>query len=265
MIDATPRTLPTYRPKVGNQPVKRPLRYEIGEWCVRLKEHLPLGLKSACVDLFVRHAPIWLIRLLWKELAGYFKLRTPRRGDVVVDAGAWTGHFTIVAARLVGSQGGVIAIEPQKVMCERLRRRLDRLGLWNVKVVESALFDSISVIAAPRGTSSGFNVFEQACDTDDSETVTLRTLDDILTTLGADRINFIKMDIEGAELEALAGMRVTLSSRHPFLAVASYHMREGATTSSRVEQILTSAGYSARTGHPSHLTTWGWDDTERRL
>src|SRR5262249_31851570 len=77
-------------------------RYEIGQWGVMLKEYLPPGLKSLCVDLFFRYMPVSFICLLWKELDGYFRIRRPKEGDVVVDAGAWTGHFTLVAARLVG-------------------------------------------------------------------------------------------------------------------------------------------------------------------
>ncbi len=247
---------------------RRPTRFEIGEWGVSVKDYLPPRLKSLCVDVFFRYMPIWLICLLWKEIDGYFKLRVPKNGEVVVDAGAWTGHFTVVAARLVGPQGNVVAIEPQKIMAERLRGRLTRLGLSNVAVVNSALFDCISEVAVAHRNDSGFNVFSHSADPQGSELVTLRTLDDILDKLGIRQVNFIKMDIEGAEIEALSGMRATLTSMHPFLAIASYHWREGATTSSRVEEMLRSYNYSSKTGHRWHLTTWGWtndDDSATEL
>jgi FkbM family methyltransferase len=240
-------------------------RFEIGEWGVDVKEYLPPRLKSFCVDMFFRFMPISLICLLWKELDGYFKLRIPQKGDVVVDAGAWTGHFTIVAARLVGPHGRVVTIEPQKVMCERLENRLRRLGLKTVvTVVNAALFDRTSERRVRNRNTPGFNVFDQTSDTERTELVNLRTLDDILATLGVRQVDFIKMDIEGAELEALVGMHSTLSSMHPFLAIASYHVRDGGKTSSRVEEILRSFSYSARTGHPWHLTTWGWDNADRK-
>jgi len=241
----------------------RPWRYELGQWGVMAKEHLPPELKSFCLDVFFRYTPIWLICMLWKEADGYFKLRTPRSGDVVVDAGAWTGHFTIIAARLVGPRGKVIAIEPQSVMCERLNSRLERLGLKNVTVVHSALFNCTSELTVPINNSPGFNVLEQSAASVETELVTLRTLDDILAALGVKRVSFVKMDIEGVELEALLGMHATLSSMHPFVAIASYHLRDGATTSSRVEEILKTHNYSARTGHPWHLTTWGWNDVDQ--
>jgi FkbM family methyltransferase len=228
------------------------------------KEHLPPGLKSLCVDLFFRYMPISAICLFWKELDGYFRIRRPKKGDVVVDAGAWTGHFTLVAARMVGKRGRVIAIEPQKLMCERLEERMRHLGMKNVTVVNSALFDRTSKLAVPFRNDPGFNVFSAGKEAETTETVVLRTLDDILNSLNIDQVNFVKMDIEGAEIEALYGMQNTLSSMHPFVAIASYHWRDGGTTSTRVEEILRSNNYSGRTGHPWHLTTWGWVSSDRQ-
>lgn len=238
-------------------PARRPLHFEFGERVVALKQYLPRGLRSLGVDLFVRYAPIRTIRFLWKELDGYFKLETPKPGDVVIDAGAWTGHFTVIAARIVGRGGRVISIEPQKVMCERLRARLSGMGFQNVTVVEAALFNRASQVAPSETASSGFTVLQAAAPPAGTAGVKLRKLDDIIEELGINKVDFIKMDIEGAELEALAGMSHVLSTTRPFLAIASYHVREGSMTASRVESILTRFGYSARTGHRWHLTTWG--------
>jgi FkbM family methyltransferase len=242
--------------------IARPKNYGLGEWGATVKDHLPPQLRTFFVDVFFRYMPITVIRLLWKEVAGYFRLKTPTSGEVVVDAGAWTGHFTVIAARLVGPTGKVIAIEPQKIMCDRLKSRLRRLGLNNVTVVNSALFDSVSELSVPSRNDSGFNVLRKADVNEKADVVTLRPLDDILSSLNVRQVNFIKMDIEGAELEALSGMHTTLSSTHPFLAIASYHYRDGIKTCSRVEEILKGLDYSAKTGHRWHLTTWGWPNDD---
>lgn len=249
---------------MGDTKKKRPARYEFGEWGAIIKNHLPPRLRALCVDLFFRFAPVSAICLFWKELDGYFQLSRPGKGDVVVDAGAWTGHFTVVAARLVGPRGRVIAIEPQKLMCERMEALKRRLRLSNVVVVNSALFDRSVELKVAATNDPGFTVFTPGAGTGPAETVTLRTLDDILSSLAIQRVDFVKMDIEGAEIEALCGMRETLSALRPFVAIASYHVREGATTSFRVEEILKDCGYCSRTGHRWHLTTWGWVQSESR-
>src|SRR5260370_8812208 len=174
----------------------RPKNYGLGEWGATVKDHLPPRVRTLCVDIFFRYMPILVIRLLWKEVAGYFKLKTPNSGEVVVDAGAWTGHFTVIAARLVGPKGRVVAIEPQKIMCERLTTRLRRLGLKNVTVVNSALFDSVSELSVPSRNDSGFDVLRKADCTEKADVVTLRPLNDILDSLHIRQGDFIKMDIE---------------------------------------------------------------------
>ncbi|HEX3716456.1 MAG TPA: FkbM family methyltransferase [Verrucomicrobiae bacterium] len=236
--------------------------YNLGNLGWRVKEILPVGMKNSLLDCFFKYAPIWLIRALWEDIDGYFVIKTPSPGDVLVDAGAWTGHVTIVTSRMVGPKGTVVAIEPQKEMSERLRQRLDHLGINNVIVVNAALFDKQCNMAVSKNPTSGFTVLEQADSFGASETISLRTLDDIVASLGLKQLNFIKMDIEGAELEALKGAESTIKSMRPFCAIASYHMREGADTSRRVEEILKTNNYSARTGHPRHLTTWGWYGNE---
>lgn len=231
--------------------------YRVGQSSANLSRKLPPGLRAAMVDSFFCYAPVWVIRVIWKEIAGYFKHYTPARGQTVVDAGTWTGHFTLIAARLVGPQGRVIAIEPQREMAQRLEARMKHLGFHNVTVVNAALFDQVSQMDVSKNPTAGFNVFDRPTE-GEKETVVLRTLDDIVTSLGVKQVHFVKMDIEGAELEALAGAKSMLGSIRPFFAIASYHIRDGVTTSGPVEKILSGYNYSAQTGHPTHLTTWGW-------
>ena len=73
-------------------------------------------------------------------------------------------------------------------------------------------------------------------------------------------VSFIKSDIEGAEIEALKGMKSVLKNGSPQLAIASYHLRDGKKTCFFVEEFLKEFGYETKTGHPIHLTTYGKKD-----
>lgn len=150
----------------------------------------------------------------------------PREGDVVVDVGAGVGEETIVFAQLVGRSGRVVAIEAHPRTAECLRRSVSRSGLENVTVVAVAVSDrrgtirigdsdehhQNSVVDSPTGDTPGLEI-------------PTRTLDDIVVELGLDRIDFLKMNIEGAERLALGGMTRTTAlvrnacvSCHDFVA-----------------------------------------------
>ena len=72
------------------------------------------------------------------------------------------------------------------------------------------------------------------------------TLDNILEGLKIDRVNFIKMDIEGAEIEALKGMKETLGNNDVKLAIASYHKVNGQPTYKTIIPMMREMGFNSR-------------------
>jgi hypothetical protein len=80
-----------------------------------------------------------------------------------------------------------------------------------------------------------------------------------------DRIDFIKMDVEGAEIEALKGSMNTLKEFDVNLAIASYHEVDGKKTSHEVEKLLSEYGYEAKTSFPMHLTTFGFKKSNQNI
>lgn len=116
-------------------------------------------------------------------------------GDCVLDAGANIGVFTVLASSLVGSTGRVVAVEPQPENLRVLRRNIELNGCRNVSVVPRALsnVDGSAVFITGRGIgahlsrSGGIPV----------DTISLPS---ILTVAKLPRIDYLKMDIEGAEV-----------------------------------------------------------------
>ena len=147
----------------------------------------------------------------------------PVAGDVVVDAGAGAGTETFVFSQLVGPTGRVIAFEPHPAMFARLERLCSVGGLSNVVCLDVALSDKRTT-AMLGDLDDG-----SASIVDDTGTVSVRvdTLDGVLDELGVQRIDLLKMNIEGAEVRALAGFLDGLGrtenvviSCHDFLADA---------------------------------------------
>jgi len=139
-----------------------------------------------------------------------------RPGMNVVDVGASMGYFTCLFARWVGPEGSVIAFEPWPEALNYLSSNVEGNAFGNVNIESVALFDETGAahVAAgsyrvTRGTSRG----SRAVD------VELARLDDVPSVQRLQRLDAIKIDIEGAELRALHGMTESIRRWRPFLLI----------------------------------------------
>ena len=147
-------------------------------------------------------------------------------GDIVIDAGGCWGETCLYFAHEAGPDGAVVAFEfiPSNLAVLQRNRELN-----------PHLAGNYHVVAHPVWSTSGLKLYyvdwgPGSRVTDDInkyhswegivETV---TIDETLASLGFDRVDFIKMDIEGAELEALKGAEASIRKHRPKLAISLYH------------------------------------------
>lgn len=198
-------------------------------------------------------------------LVGYEYAHPLQPGEIVVDAGAFSGDYTLYASRKVGPRGRVIAFEPDPENLRRLRRNLGSEAA-NVTIVEKGLWSYEGEVAFRMGvegfTSGAVEIANRQAASQEIRVPVVR-LDDELKRLGVDHIDVLKMDIEGAELEALRGAEQTLRSNAAHVCIATYHILDGHPTSGRVESGLRSWGYECITSFPCHATTYAWKPTAR--
>ncbi len=201
-------------------------------------------------------------------VAGYFEKGGLRAGDTVIDAGACEGAFTLLAARMVGERGRVIAFEPDPENAARLAANLARNDLRNVSIVQKGLWRDERELRFHEALGMWSKVADDdeeapnAADATGLSGVPVTDLDGELRRLDIGSVDFIKADIEGAELAFVEGAQATLTQRHPRLAIASYHIVDGAETWPRLEAMLRDAGYRVETGFPEHTTTYAWFEGE---
>ncbi|HYK88118.1 MAG TPA: FkbM family methyltransferase [Acidobacteriota bacterium] len=147
-----------------------------------------------------------------------------RPGDVVIDCGAHIGGFTQVALR-AGARL-VVAIEPEQANLRAFRRNFEQeLGARKVILVEKGVWDTTGKLALHLSTVGDSHSVVIPQNQGKDETIEVTTLDALADSLRLPRVDFIKMDIEGAELKALAGARRVLNRFQPRLAISSYHQK----------------------------------------
>ena len=147
-----------------------------------------------------------------------------KAGAVVLDCGANIGVFT--RASLDHGAGKVIAIEPAPENLECLRRNFAKeIGEGRVVVYPKGVWDKDDVLTLqvdPHNSAADSFLIHREGGLEGAK-VPLTTIDKMTAELGLDRVDFIKMDIEGAEVRALRGARVTIAKHHPLMALSAYH------------------------------------------
>lgn len=148
-----------------------------------------------------------------KTLAKYIK-----KGDVVIEAGANLGSETILLSKLVG-EGKVYGFEPNPYTFERLSINVTINDLKNVKVYDIAIGEKngdISFNIYPKGfCNPGMSSKYMETPLTTKITVQQKTLDTFVQEQGITKLDFLKMDIQGAEMDLLNGASATISKYKP--------------------------------------------------
>lgn len=132
-----------------------------------------------------------------------------RPGDCFVDAGANIGAYTVLAARLVGPTGKILAVEMMPDTARILRRHIVENECPNVDVVERALSDRTGQFVEASVTPGKFGSASIVVPRDGDEIqVQTATLADVIAATPCVRL--IKMDLEGAEYSAVQGLAVVI-------------------------------------------------------
>jgi len=173
----------------------------------------------------------------------YTKYFKPKYDSIIIDAGAHQGTFTVLMAASI-RDGCIIAIEPYKRNRLFLEKNLKINHLENVKVIPKGLWSSAGRITFYiYSDSASHSAFKQNQRILKSLDIDVDTLDNIVEREKIKRVDFIKMNIEGAEIEALKGARKTLMSNPVELVIDAHHVVGGRPTYQRVIQMLEELGY----------------------
>jgi FkbM family methyltransferase len=160
-----------------------------------------------------------------------------RPGMVFYDIGANAGFFSLLGSLLVGPSGRVISFEPHPATARSCKAQLKANSLENVTVVVAAVTDTVGTAELSDGEYSVMTSLKDAGTAPKTITVATTTLDREITEYPVPDV--VKIDIEGAEIDALRGAHVLIDNNKPIFLV-ELHSKELAT---QYEALMKAYGY----------------------
>lgn len=170
------------------------------------------------------------------ELAMLFSFVT--KDDVVVDAGAHIGTFSIA---LASKARKVFAFEPTKVTFEILQKNIKENNCGNVEAFNCALSNKLDRLQVTPGEELGKTSYTKATE-DAGEFFEGRALD---TVVGDEKVRLIKIDVEGMELQVMEGAEKTIKKDRPliYFEINNAQLKSHGVTHGQIDTFLKKHGY----------------------
>jgi FkbM family methyltransferase len=234
----------------------------IGKWVQRLSHRLLPSDEKFWIR--IRHGPaqgIWL-ELNPRTGHDYVQGRAEasvqqvlaehlKPGMVFYDLGANIGLFSLLASRLVESNGRVFSFEPDHLTALRLRRNIEKNGLNNIVIVEAGVGSATRMApflsAASASPDRGVGRFATAGEQTSTEELQCYALDDFVAEFP--RPCAIKCDVEGAEVEVIRGARNLFASFRPWIIFEIHSVANGEA----VRDLCCNLGYKIRAIDENHV------------
>jgi FkbM family methyltransferase len=210
-------------------------------------------------------------RLIEPELIGLRGLVKP--GSVCIDVGAAAGLYTVALSRLAGPTGQVHSVEPVSFAHSNWTRVLGSRSSENVHHHATALGSEagrgvMSVPVGRRGPVTGRSFLDFKCKGLGSNAefagqmevaVDVQTMDGLCEEAGITRLDFVKIDVEGAELHILEGGQRSIESFQPAMLI-EIEARHSARYQISPDEI---AGWLLDRGYSMHTWQHGWQKTAK--
>ena len=170
-----------------------------------------------------------------EEILGLFR---PKEGDTIIDVGAHMGRYTITSSKSVGTSGKVIAIEAHPYNFRILQNNLWLNSLANVIALNLAVYSKKSRLKLylpdeDLGYTMHHSLMTNYLSTKYSKEIERRyveveadTLDNLLKNRGITTVDWIKIDVEGAEYEVLKGAKEILSANKAMSILVEVHGKD---------------------------------------
>ena len=184
------------------------------------------------------------------------------RIDLLVDAGAFIGTFSIHAINKYPQIKRVLALEPDPVNLAKLKKNISLNNLSAIEIQPIGLWSKKKTLVFFPNQELASSVYNKADTADNGIEIQVDSLDSILKGVTGQRI-FIKMNIEGAEVDALPACAETIRNNKVHLAIAADHIINGELTFNKIEKICRDMNLSVTTfNHHPYITVYASNEIQ---
>lgn len=174
-----------------------------------------------------------------------------QRQDVTFDVGAQIGYLSLIMGKAAEGGTTVHSFEPETTNAMRLRSNVQLNGLTNVHIEQCALSDRTGTLKLflSRDNNAGTHstVFVENNVSTDYIEIPALTLDAFVESHSISRLDLIKIDVEGAELEVILGGTKTLATLHPVIVMelSAELQKSRDFTTRQLKTLLADQGYTS--------------------
>lgn len=202
-----------------------------------VKNNLPFHCYQIAIDIVIRYKEG---NLKWGGPAkeAFYKVQ---EGDVIAEMGAFRGYYTLYLSQKVGAKGRVIAIEPIPENVEYLQKNIEVNEIKNVTIVPKGVWNENDKKVFQR-KSSDFQSgsIDISYQNQEEQAIEVNTLDKILSDHQVSTLDFMLIQLNGAEYEALEGLS---KSKPKHLAIAARYNKDEKDIAEEIQELLTQRGY----------------------
>ncbi len=194
------------------------------------------------------------------SIEAYNKHYSIQESDVIMDIGGYHGLYSIAISKRIGPRGKIYLFEPNPDSFKVLKENLFENNIRNIIAINKAIYNKTGEFRFFK-KKAGSRIVAKTFKTNTKNSiisVPAISLSEFIKTNHINKINFIKMDAEGSEIEITQDIKSIPNINN--LAIATYHYRKdyGSDTQKIVEESLKEAGYKIKTKLGEHKITYAW-------
>ena len=185
--------------------------------------------------------------IVTQDLPLFFYQYTPRFGDVIFDIGAGVGSELLAFSNLVGPKGLLYCVEPDPLAFARLNQLRQFLDLKNVILLNYAVsnFNGSTILSQ----TGGVGATNSTINCKSGIQIECKTFDAICKEFNINKIDYVKVNVEGSEVQVLEGLSASIEVRNWCISCHDFLEGESFKTKSRITQLLMDRKYKV-VSHP---------------